>query len=77
MGSHWWHRSAKSSLLLLEVLNGGPIWGNIVWKFELISGFILLLFHRVLLFLYKEMKDQSEQKDQFTWISLFSIQLLL
>ena len=56
---------------------GESIWGNIVWKFELISGFILLLLHRVLLFLYIEMKDQSEQKDQFTWISLFSIQLLL
>ena len=61
MGSHWWHRSTKSSLLELAVLNGGrgsPSEGTS--SVNLNSFLVLLLPHRVLLFLYIEKKDQKD-----------------
>ena len=57
MGSHWQHRSAKISSPDTDCfILGGPSKG--MSSENLNSFVVLLLLHRVLLFLYIEMKDQ-------------------
>ena len=54
MGSHWWHRSVKSSLFSMAVSNGGVNLKIYLGKSEnLSSSQDLLLLHRALSFLYR------------------------
>ena len=53
MGSHWWYRSAKSSLFSLAVLCGGRHWPKKVHLPNLSSFLVWLLLHRALSFPYR------------------------